>query len=238
MKKIKLALMQKKLGTAITKAEAERLRKFNPNFICLPEYFFVNKRFGTRNQTPHNFRRQHQRIEILSRSLNCVVIGGTMPGYLTGKKFNTCFIYEKGKLNGSYSKQNLYSAEEGDITPGDKLHVFSAYGIKFGILICADVFLEQYFIKLKDFGVQLIFIPTFSPRKDESPEEKFKRDNDIFVHGAKTSDAVIVKVCSVPSEFKKHLQGRSLIADRDGIIFRVMPEQENEEMIILEEIKL
>ncbi|MBN2402559.1 MAG: carbon-nitrogen hydrolase family protein [Spirochaetes bacterium] len=238
MKKFKVALMQKKLGTAIRRADADKLREFRPHFICFPEYFFTNKRLDTKNQTAHNFTRENQRLEILSGSLNCVVIGGTMAEYRNSRMYNTCIIYEKGKLLGSYSKQNLYFAEEGIITPGESIKVFSAYGIKFGILICADVFLEQYFIKLKDMGAKLIFIPTFSPRRQETPEEKFKRDNDIFVRGAKTADTVIVKVCSVRSEFRTELQGRSLIADRNGIIFRVMPEQEDDEIIILREITI
>jgi predicted amidohydrolase len=238
MEIIKIALMQKKLGSAIRRVDADELRKYKPHFICFPEYFFVNKKLDTYNQTPHNFMREHQRLEILSRSLNCVVIGGTMPEYVNNKKYNTCFVYDHGKLLGSYSKQNLYFAEEGIITPGKEQKIFSAYGIKFGILICADIFLDEYFIKLKDMGAKLIFIPTFSPRRRETAQEKFNRDNNIFVRGSKVADAAIVKVCSVRSKFREYLQGRSLIADKNGIIFRVTPEQEDDEMIILKEITL
>lgn len=230
--------MQKKLGTAITGADMKELGKFKPHFVCFPEYFFVNKNLGTHNQTPHNFRREHQRLEVFSMSLKSVVIGGTMPEYDDGKKYNTCFVYYNGKLSGLYRKQNLYHAEEGILTPGKELNVFSAYGIKFSVLICADVFREQYFINFRKMGVKLIFIPTFSPKKSETAGEKFKRDKNLFVHSAGLAEAAIVKVCGAPSDFRKDLQGRSLIADGNGIIFRVMPEQENEEMIILKEIEL
>ena len=230
--------MQKKLGTPITRADAEKLRKFKPHFVCFPEYFFVSKKLDTKNQTPHNFKLQHKRMEALSRSLECVVIGGTMPEYADGRKYNTCFVYDNGRLLGSYRKQNLYIYEEGIMTPGKEQKIFSAYGINFGILICADVLLDQYFTQLNVMGAKLIFIPTFSPRKNENPLEKFKRDKKIYVRGAKLADSVIVKVCGVPSAFKEYLQARSLIADKNGIIFRVMPEQEEDEMIILKEITI
>ena len=238
MKKIRLALIQKKLGTLITRRIADQLKKFNPHFVCFPEYFFVNKKSDHLSQTLHNYKIQLKRIETISRCLNCLVVGGTLAEPVGNNIYNTSYVYFKGRLLGSYRKQNLFRKEHGRITPGNKLRVFSAYGIKFGIIICADVFIEEYFLKMKEMGAKIIFVPTFSPKKEETVEEKYKRDNDIFVKGAKTADAVIVKVCGVKSEFREYLQARSLIADKNGIIFRVKPEEEDSEMIILKEIMI
>ncbi|MDY6967905.1 MAG: hypothetical protein SVR08_04525 [Spirochaetota bacterium] len=69
MQKIRLALLQKSPGISITRKDADELRSYKPHFICFPEYFFVNKNFGDHKQTDHNFKRQLQRIETLSRSL-------------------------------------------------------------------------------------------------------------------------------------------------------------------------
>lgn len=236
MKKIRIALVQKKLGTPVTRHTADQLKNFKPHFVCFPEYFFVNKKSDHLSQTLHNYKRQLKRIETISNCLNCLVVGGTMAEPEGNNIYNTSYIYHKGKLLGSYRKQNLYEKEHGRITPGNELKIFSAYGIKFGIMICADVFIEDYFIKMKKRGVKIIFVPTFSPWKDETVNEKYKRDNDIFVKGSQTADAVIVKVCGVKSEFKEYLQARSLITDKNGIIFRVKPEEEEREMIITKEI--
>ncbi len=236
MKKIKVALMQKKLGTPVTRADSEVLRRFKPHFICFPEYFFINKKLEPRTQTFHNFQRELKRIRMISKCTGSVVIGGTTLEPVEDKLYNTSFVYRNGRLLGSYRKQNLFDPEKDRITPGSELKIFSAYGIKFGLIICADVFIEQYFIQMKGMGAKIIFIPTFSPKKTETVEEKYKRDNDIFVKGAGAADAVIVKVCGVPSEFRPDIQARSLIADRNSIIFRVKPDQENKEMIIIKEL--
>ena len=161
-----------------------------------------------------------------------------MPELADGVTYNTCFVYHDGSLLGSYRKKNLFFAEVGKITPGESYHVFSAYGITFGIIICADVFDNDAFLFMKERGARLIFAPTFSPKKEESTEDKYKRDHEIYVRGSKMADAIIVKVCGVKSEFRNFLQARSLIADKNGILYRVQPEEEDSEMIICKTIEV
>ena len=85
---------------------------------------------------------------------------------------------------------------------------------------------------MKEHGAQIIFSPTFSLKKEETPEEKFKRDNDLYVRAAGIADSVIVKVCGVKSDYKNFLQARSLIANKDEVIYRVQPDEEDTPMII------
>ena len=236
--KLRIALYQKQLGIPIPRSDIAELRRFKPHFICFPEYFFVNQNLGTQVQTPHNQARQLERIATLSRVLSTVVIGGTMPEIVEDKLHNTCFVFQDGKLLGWYRKKRLFFAEEGNITPGNSYRVFNAYGITFGVLICADVFDDAGFEFMRENKAHLIFSPTFSPKKIETREEKFKRDNDIYVRGAGISGAVIVKVCGVKSEFREFLQARSLVADKNGVIFRVQPEEEDTAMIIKQDIKI
>ncbi len=238
MKNIRIALMQKPHGAPISHKDADELRVFNPHFVCFPEYFFVNNRLGHHVQTPHNFKRQLKRIETLSRHLGTVIIGGTTHEPKGENLYNTSFIFNNGNLLGSYRKQNLFFTEDDKITPGDTCKIFSAYGIKFGVLICADVFIEDNFKEMKRLGAEIIFIPTISPKKTETKAEKFERDNEIFVRGARISDAIVAKVCAVKSKFRDYLQARSLIANKDGIIYRVNPEEEEKEMIIKKEVNL
>jgi predicted amidohydrolase len=234
--KFRVILYQKPLGIPVTRQDTDEMRRFKPHFVCFPEYFFVNTNLGTRVQTLHNQARQLQRIAALSRGLSTVVIGGSMPEMADGLLYNTCFVFQEGRLLGSYRKKRLFAPEVGTITPGESYRVFSAHGITFGVIICADVFDDDGFHFMRENGARIIFSPTFSPRKQETVEEKYRRDNDIYVRGAAMSGAVIVKVCGVKSEFRDFLQSRSLIADKNGIVFRVRPEEEETPMIIMREI--
>jgi hypothetical protein len=232
MHSVRIILYQKPLGIPVSHTDAAEMSAFKPHFVCFPEYFFVNRKLGNHVQTRHNQRRQMQRIERLSRLLDAVVIGGTMPELNGRSLHNTSFVYAGGEPLGFYRKRNLFFAEEGKITPGDSFAVFSAHGITFGVLICADVFSDESFHAMRRLGARIIFIPTFSPRRVETVEEKYKRDSDIFVRGARLSDALIVKVCGVKSEYRDFLQARSLVADKTGVLFRVPPEGEDTPMII------
>lgn len=238
MQSFRIILFQNHLGIPVNKKEINEIRAFKPHFVCFPEYFFVNQHLNTMNQTPHNQALQLKRMRTLSRELNTVIIGGTMPELEDGRVYNSSFVFDRGKLLGSYRKKHLFFPEVGKITPGTSFKTFTAYGITFGVLICADVFHDESFEFMRKEGASLVFIPTFSPRKEETAEVKFKRDREIYVRGAGLADAVLVKVCGVPSPFKTFLQARSLIADNEKILFRVNPEEEEKAIIIRHEIML
>lgn len=236
--RIRVTLCQKPLGVPLTRNEISIMREFSPHFVCFPEYFFTNIKIGNFNQTPHNQRFQLKRIKTLSEKLNTCVIGGTMPEISEDRIHNTSFIFDRGQYLGYYRKKNLFFAEKGKITPGENYRTFTSMGVKFGVLICADVFHDEAFDFMKSEGVRIIFSPTFSIFKDETPEDKFKRDREIYVSGAMKSDSVIVKVCGVRSDFKPFLQARSLIASPEGIITRVTPEEEHTSKLMMREIEI
>ncbi len=239
MKKIKVILYQKSLGIPITKADIKEMKDYSPHFICFPEYFFVNQKLGNHGQSIHNQNLQIRRIQLLSEKLNTVVIGGTMPELADNVMYNTTYIFHNGIEVGSYRKKNLFFAEVGKIIPGDKLKVFSAYGFNFGVLICADVFHDESFTFMKEHNAKIIFSPTFSLiKQDETVDEKYKRDREIYVRGAGISNSIIVKVCGVRSDYKTFLQARSLIADKNDVLFRVNPEDEHTQIIIKSEITI
>lgn len=238
MKKIRVILCQKQLGVPVTRKEISSMKDFAPHFVCFPEYFFVNRNLGTLAQSAHNQSQQLKRIRLLSEVIQTCVIGGTMPEMADGALYNTSFIFDRGRLLGFYRKKNLFFAEVKQITPGKNFSFFTSSGIKFSVMICADVFYDDTFSYMKSNGVKIIFSPTFSLFKNETVEEKFKRDHDIYAAGAAKSDAVIVKVCGVKSDFKNFLQARSLIALPEKIQFRVNPEEENKSMLIMKEIEI
>ncbi|MCL2154579.1 MAG: carbon-nitrogen hydrolase family protein [Leptospirales bacterium] len=239
IKNIRVILYQKSLGTPIVRSDIKSMHEFSPHFVCFPEYFFVNRRLGNHGQSMHNQELQIKRIKFLSKALNSVIIGGTMPELSDGVMYNTTYVYQNGEELGFYRKKNLFFAEVGTITPGDKFKIFNAYGFNFGVLICADVFHDESFLFMKEHGAKIIFSPTFSLFKEnESIDEKYKRDNDIYIRGAQISDSTIVKVCGVRSDYKPFLQARSLIANRSEVLYRVKPEEEHTELIIKQEIEI
>lgn len=239
MKQIRIILYQKSLGIPVTKTDINDMKQYSPHFVCFPEYFFVNQRLGNHGQSLHNQNLQVKRIRLLSKELNAVIIGGTMPELADGVMYNTTYIFQNGEEAGYYRKKNLFFAEVGKITPGNELKIFSAFGFNFGVLICADVFHDESFLFMKEHDAKIIFSPTFSLiKQDESVDEKYKRDNDIYVRGAGLADSVIVKVCGVRSEYKTFLQARSLIANRNEVLYRVSPGEEHTQMIIKKEITI
>ncbi|HSV97442.1 MAG TPA: carbon-nitrogen hydrolase family protein [Spirochaetota bacterium] len=232
METVRIVLCQMPLGERLTHLEAAPIRAFGPHFMCFPEYFFVNKRLGNHVQTAHNQARQLSRMRVMSRAFDTTVVGGTMPELAGDLLHNTSFVYSRGERLGFYRKRNLFFAEEGKITPGDRFSVFTACGVTFGVLICADVFKDESFLEMKRLGAKIIFIPTFSLKREESVEDKHRRDEEIFVRGARLADALIVKVCGVKSDYKNFLQARSLVASPEGVLYRVKPEEEDSAMII------
>lgn len=238
MPAFRIILFQNPLGERVTGAQLEEMSAFKPHFVCFPEYYFANRRLGNHGQTPKNQARQLHYLELLSKRLCTTVIGGTMPELADDVMYNTSFVFHNGDLLGYYRKRNLFFPEVGKITPGNEWKVFSAHGITFGVLICADVFYEESFIEMRKRGARIIFVPTFSLRKVETIEEKIKRDNEIFVRGASLAQAIIVKVCGVPSHYKDFIHARSLIAAPDGVLYRVRPEEEEKAMIIKQEVTI
>ncbi|MCU0847002.1 MAG: carbon-nitrogen hydrolase family protein [Spirochaetes bacterium] len=238
MKKVKVILYQKPLGINISRRDIDEMHDFGPDFICFPEYFFVNTGLGNHGQTEHNQCLQKKRLELLSKKLKAAVIGGTMPELSGGLMYNTSYVYDNGSELGFYRKKHLFFAEVGKITPGDEYKIFKSRGITFGVLICADVFEDGAFEFMKKKGAEIIFSPTFSLYKEETTEIKFKRDEDIYVRASGISGAVIVKVCGVKSDYKPFIQARSLISDSKGVIYRVGPDEEDRSMIIKKEISL
>jgi len=238
MKKTRVILYQKSLAIDIPEEDIIEMKDYKPHFVCLPEYFFSTVELGNFQQTAENQEQKMELMKDLSAEIDTVLIGGTMPELCGNKIYNTTFIYNRGKFVGSYRKKNLFFAEEGKTTPGDSFSVFSAYGYNFGVLICADIFDDSSFDFMRKNRARIIFSPTFSLKKNETVENKYQRDLDIYVRGASLSNSVIVKVCGVKSGFKPFLQARSLIADSNEVLYRVKPEEEESEMIIKKEINI
>jgi predicted amidohydrolase len=237
---LKIAALQKRMGSFISPSDFGELRRQGVEVACLPEYFFV----------PNDARRlveaASQRGEILerlgeySRELGGLLVGGTLVEEESGRFYNACHVFDDGKHLGVYRKMHLTSPErEAGLTPGEGSQVLRVRDFNLGLLICADVLYLESFRQIATLKPDLIAIPTDSPyREDDTVERKFARDQDIFVTGARLAHAYVLKTCGIGSLLGHKLQGRSLISGPEEVLARVAPGDELKEQILIALIDL
>lgn len=233
---ISVAALQYPLGGPITLEDQLHLFRRKPDFLCLPEYFPVRPSDQSHHDVSTRVAPLQRALSKLSRDLACTVIGGSMPHQVDGGYANCSTVYHHGEIIGDYQKVNpLGREEERGIIPGKEYRVFEVGGVRVGILICADVLNPASFIQMRDLGAEVIFVPTISPyREKDTVFDKLRRDTDIFVAGAQTARAYVVKTCGVGTIFGSPLQGRSGVFAPWGVLSRVPPDAEDQKMILTE----
>lgn len=231
---ISVAALQYPLGGEITLGDRLHLIRHRPDFICLPEYFFVHPDDRDYADGDGRIGEQLETLARLSRDLSCVIIGGTMAHPVNGGYANITTVFDHGKEIGSYQKMNPYGREEKrGIVPGTEFRIFEVGGIRLGVLICADVLQPASFAGMKEMAADVIFVPTVSPyREGDTVYEKDRRDVGIFVSGAQRAMAFVIKTCGVGTIFGGRLQGRSGIYAPWGILQRVPPSEESKKQIL------
>jgi len=233
---ISVAALQFPLGGEIKLEDRLHLIRHRPDFVCLPEYFFV--RPSDEQYSDGNDRIEHQlaMLSQLSRELSCVVVGGTMAHPVDGGYANIASIFNRGELIGSYQKVNPYGREEKrGIVAGTEFKIFEVEGVRAGVLICADALQPESFARMAQIGADVIFVPTVSPyREYDTISEKNSRDTGIFVAGAQKAKAFVVKTCGIGTLFGGRLQGRSGVFAPWGSLQRVPPDEEDRKQLLFE----
>lgn len=219
----KILIYQQELLGKIPENDKETIKAAEADIVSLPEYFF--------HPEIVTYEESIELMEEYSLYFNCILIGGTTVLNKDNKLFNCCYIFNKGKNVGYYAKIHLFKREIGIITPGTDYKTYNVDGLNIGLMICADALYSETWEELSNLNPDIIFAPTFSPYKEESTKEKFKRDEDIYVKGAKKTNCPVVKICCVGKFRDTRLQGRSLVAKENKIIWRVDPEDEDKPQI-------
>ena len=236
---IKIILYQQRPIGHIPENDKNLIIAARPDFVCLSEYFFVRSKNSDHLAEASYTKDNIETIRQLSIEVDTCLIGGSLVEKTGDRYFNTCYTFDRGKFVGSYSKIHLFHGEvRQQMSPGTEHRAFDVGGVKIGLLICADVLVEESFLAMRKFNCDIIFVPTTSPRKVESPEDKLSRDERIFVRGAQISRAYIAKCCTVESVFLAQLQARSLVASPEKIIQRVPFTDEDKPMIMEETVSL
>ena len=225
---INIVLCQLKIGAGITLAEKIHIFKRKPDLLCLPEYFLIPEKAHDYSLFAAHYKENLKFLARLSNELNTTLIGGTIIEKSGRDKYNTSYVFRQGAKIASYRKCHPTRNElKMGIRPGNRSIVFSHEGIRVGILICADALDQGCFEKMRKMNADIIFVPTVSPlREDDNPAKKAQRDQEIFVEGAKTAGAYIIKTCGIGSIFDHKLNGRSLVASPWGILWQISPPNE------------
>ncbi len=231
---IRVVICQLPIGQEqLTLRQKLEIIKRGADFVCLPEYFLIPAGSSNFSQYALVYDRNVEYLAKLSKDLNTTLIGGSIVMKTNGGMYNTSFVFRKGFRIGSYRKvyPTVREMEKG-ISPGTAFSSWRIDGVRIGILICADVLHPECFEEMERQQVDVIFVPTTSPfRPDDTPDEKGKRNEGIYVKGAQISRSYIVKTCATGSIFGRKLQGRSLIAAPWGILWNVFPDSESEPII-------
>ncbi len=231
---LKIIAVQTRLGKKLSLEEKLLIFKQKPDFLCLPEYYFVSESDPDFARSALRIKENLQVLKYLSESFSTCLIGGSIVEAEGDSLYNSSYLLKNGKILGKYRKLNPVAGEiDKGIMPGDKMFMADIDGVKISILICADALNIETFKMMAPHDIDIVFIPTTSPlRPLEMKLEKFKRDNDIYVAGARAASSYVIKTCGIGTLFDKPLQGRSLIASPWGVIRRVEPLSENTACIL------
>lgn len=232
---MKIALLQDKPGSGVRPSYMKILERERPDIVALPEYYFVSP--DDDSVIASSFRRDEivAVLRDLSSSLESVLVGGSLVEHIDGGLYNRCYILDAGRIAGHYDKIHPFDNEgRGLIKGGNEYKVFDVRGMKIGILICADALYPGSFGNIRGLRPDLVFIPTTSPhRPGERRREKFARDRRVFASGAAGAGCPIFKVCASGSIAGHRLQGRSLVAFPDRIVWRIEPEFEHRSALVV-----
>jgi predicted amidohydrolase len=157
-----------------------------------------------------------------------------------GRYYNVCHVFDQGRHAGFYRKVHPTDREKEDgISPGARFQMLEIRGLRLGLMVCADVLFPQSFRQMAALKPDLIAVPTISPyQPDDTVDKKYRRDQELFVAGARAAGAFILKACGIGSIFGHRLQGRSLICSPFGVITRINPRAEHQEEVLTAEINL
>jgi N-carbamoylputrescine amidase len=118
-----------------------------------------------------------------------VILAGMVERDATGRIFASHLVMKPDGFVGVYRKLHISPPERILFSSGNKVPLFDADGVKFGIQLCYDAHFPELSTSMALKGADLIFVPHASPRG--TPAEKFKSwmrhlparayDNGLFI---------------------------------------------------------
>jgi predicted amidohydrolase len=225
---VRIGIHQAEPGSGITVRERDAYREAGVEILVLPEYFWVRPGDRDHLDAARHHDEDLEDLRYLTRGEDWVVIGGTVVEPREATFHNACPVFHREKEIGRYRKIHLMPGEaRHGITPGHDFEVLETLGLRLAPVICADVLYPDTFERVAALRSDLILAPMSSPyRPDDTPEDKDTRDREIFLRGAASARAPIVKAGGTGNLFGRPLQGRCLVATPQALHFRTPFDEE------------
>lgn len=217
-----------------------RAKSKGADVICLPEMWncpYHNSFF--KKFAEEDFGETYKKLSQVAKENKIYLIGGSIPIKAGEKIFNRSYVFDRdGKEIYRYSKINLFDIEgykESDtISGGKSLGVFETeYGI-FGLAICFDLRFPELFQSFRDFGAEVIFVPSTFMKK--TGERHFH-----LLNRARAVDAqcyLVSPAMARDDDLSKNAYAHSLCVSPGGEIIVDLDEEENLAVIKLENEKV
>ncbi len=217
-----------------------RAKKEGADVVCLPEMWncpYQNSYFT--KFAEEDFGETYKKMSQVAKE-NCIyLIGGSIPIKSGDKIYNRSYVFDKnGNEIYRYSKINLFDIEdykESDtISAGKSLGVFETeYGI-FGLAICFDLRFPELFQSFRDFGAEVIFVPsTFMKKTGERHFHLLNR-----ARAVDTQCYIVSPTIARDHGLSKNAYAHSLCLAPGGEIEIDLGEEENLAVVKLENEKI
>lgn len=169
----------------------KRAQQEKVEIICFPEMnvtgYSTRKRMtGAAEKVPGAISGQLARM---AARADMTVLAGMAEINESGDMYASHLVAKPDGSLSVYRKLYLAPPEQPLFTPADKVPVFDACGMRFGIQLCYDAHFPELSTRMAEKGADLIFMPHASPRG--TPEEKYRSwmrhlparayDNSLFV---------------------------------------------------------
>lgn len=226
---LRIGIHQAEPGSGVSDQERSYYRQAGVRVLVLPEYFWVRP-----GDADHLGAAAHaaEDLAVMARWTEedpWVLVGGTFVEKAGQIYYNACPVFHEGREIGRYRKMHLMPGEaRHGLHPGTEFVLVEALGLRLAPVICADVLYPDTFQEVARLRPDLILAPMSSPHlPEDTAEAKDTRDREIFLKGAAQAGATIVKAGGVGHLFQRPLQGRSLVATPEAILFRTPFEEEH-----------
>lgn len=217
-----------------------RSKKEGADVVCLPEMWncpYQNSYFT--KFAEEDFCETYKKMSQVAKENGVYLIGGSIPIKFGDKIYNRSYVFDKsGNEIYRYSKINLFDIEgykESDtISAGKSLGVFETeYGI-FGLAICFDLRFPELFQSFRDFGAEVIFVPsTFMKKTGERHFHLLNR-----ARAVDTQCYIVSPTIARDHDLSKNAYAHSLCLAPGGEIEIDLGEEENLAVVKLENEKI
>jgi len=136
--------------------------------VCFPELnvtgYGNKKEMQALAQTVPGFASRN--ISTMAKNAGLTILAGLAESAPGGRIYASHLVAAPDGTIEVYRKLHLAPPEKSTFTPGDRVPVFNAGGLKFGIQLCYDAHFPELSTRMTAMGAEAIFIPHASPRGD------------------------------------------------------------------------